>query len=260
MRIVLLQTLVAQAGGRAPETVGPLAPVPALVIIGLAILLGYGFYRLSNLEIFSRFRPYIVMGLVGLWGLAVVETVFAVSHALTESWVSLGLFLLATTVVTNYQLLRNIMAGLTVAFEQRIHAGDSVRIGEIEGEIQWFGLRAVRVRGIDGRAHEIPNEKFVGESVSNLASGGDSACEVTVKVPAGLATSRAREIARDAAVLTPLASPRHEPEVFVEADAADGKSVRLRVRGYAFDPSQQERFKSEVTRRLLEAFDQSGRR
>lgn len=249
-------TTIAQA---ATETAakGPLAPQAALVIIILALVAGYVLFRLSHLETLQRFRPYIVGGLVILWGLAVVEMAFAIAHALTVHWLSLGLFLLGTIVLTNFEWLRNIMAGLAIAFERRIQVGDSVRLGEIEGEIQSFQLRAVRVRGIDGRAHEIPNRKFVDESVSNLASEGDSACDVTVSIPKHLSPQRARQLGREAALMTPLASPRHKPEVFVEADENDDQErIRLRVRGYAFDPAYQERYRSDVTSRLLAGFEE----
>jgi len=251
-----MSTLIAQYEA-APLT-SPLAPHWAVVAILATFAAGYTLYRISRIRIFSRFRPYALLGVLLFWGLALTETIFVISYFLTASWFVLSLVILSIATATNYQWLRNLMAGIAIAFEDRINYGDAIRVGDYEGSVAQFGLRAVEIRGNDGRRHEIPNSKLVDESVSNLARGGDSASEVTVTIPDDVSLERARAAGRRAALVSPFASPHCEPEVYIEPGG--GEPMRLRVRGYVFDAAQQDRFESDVAARLLEQFgrDASG--
>ncbi|MFO0634642.1 MAG: hypothetical protein U0168_17500 [Nannocystaceae bacterium] len=55
---------------------------------------------------------------------------------------------------------------------------------------------------------------------------------------------------RLATSLSPFASPRCPPEVFVIAEEGDLTRVVLRVRGYVFDREHELRFTSDVIARL----------
>ena len=109
---------------------------------------------------------------------------------------------------------------------------------------------------MDGTLHDIPNHQLTSNAIANLSGdGGDSACEVEVTVPEALPLPKAMALAVEAAMLSPLASPRHKPEVFL---SATGKAPhQLRVRGYAFDPNFQEHFRSDVVTRILERYEES---
>lgn len=246
--------VIAQQNGSTPLP-DPLTPRAALILVVVAFAVGYGFYRLSRVRTLSRFRPYLIFGVVASWGIGIIEGVFAVSQILTPSWFALSLFLLTLVAATNYQWMRNVMAGMALSFENRLDLGDSIRVGDYEGAIREFGLRSVEIRGTDGRRHEIPNSKLVDESVSNLARGGDSVCDVTVTVPEGVTPRRARSAGREAALVSPLASPHREPEVYIEPPDAGDDPPKLRVRGYVFDAAHQERFESDVTERLFDLLD-----
>lgn len=248
-----MSILVAQQGA-APLT-SPLAPHWAVLVIIGAFAFGYTLYRFSRVRLFSRFRPYALLGVLVFWGLALTETVFVISYFLTASWFVLSLVMLSIATATNYQWLRNVMAGLAIAFEDRINYGDAIQVGAYEGAVQEFGLRAVEIRGNDGRRHEIPNAKLVDESVSNLARGGDSISKVTIRLPDGVSAERARRAGREAALVSPFASPHREPEVFIEADGAADETPTLHVRGYVFNGAHQERYESDVTTRLFELLD-----
>lgn len=231
-------------------------PVMMLLVIGVALAVGWICYRLSTIELFERLRPYLLLGLVVSWGIAIAEAVFAFAYEMTPYWVPLWLFVLGVVALTNLEWMRNLMAGLQLAFEDPFDTGDSVRIGDVEGEIIGLGLRATRVRGVDGQVHDIPNQRLTTGEVTNLAGQGDCACELTVTVPEHMPTERAKRMARQAALLTPLASPRHSPEVFMQTDNPAGGTIHLRIRGYAFDPNYQDHYRSDVTARLLQAFEQ----
>jgi small-conductance mechanosensitive channel len=246
-----MMVVLAQAPDGGPA---PVAPQVGLTIILLALLASWPLYRLSSIELLERFRSYILLGVLALWGLAVVELVFIISHTLTASWLPVAIFLLASGVLANFQWLRNLMAGLSLAFEGHLSTGDAIRVDDVEGNIKEFGLRSTRIRGLDGRIHDVPNSLLVDEEVTNLEAGGDSACQVTVALPEGISVDEARRLARQAATLSPLASPRHEAEIFTETGPAD-ETRFLRIRGFAIDASFQDRYRSDINARLFEAFD-----
>ena len=248
-----MMTTIAQTTDFGPA---PLSPTTGLLVILLALLGSWPLYRLSSIELLERFRSYILLGVLALWGLAVIELVFIISHALTASWLPVAIFLLASGVLANFQWLRNLMAGLSLAFEGHLSTGDAIRVAEVEGQIKDFGLRSTRIRGLDGRIHDVPNSLLVDEEVTNLEAGGDSACQVTVAIPREISVEEACRMAQRAATLSPLASPRHEAEVFTETDPADN-TRHLRIRGFAIDASFQDRYRSDINARLFEAFDRA---
>lgn len=239
-----------------PSEVAPLPPEIALLVILVSLGLTYGLYRLCRFKALRRLRPYVLVVMFLLAGLTVVEFVFAISYEITKSWLTLGIFLITIIAATNYQWIRNATAGLALEFEDSLSVGDSIRVGELEGTIESFGVRAVRIRGLDGANHDVPNRKLIDESVSNLTSGRDAPCEITVLVPAGIPIDRARNLGRTTALLSPLASPNLEPEVFVETDEIGTSRPRLRIHAFAVKATHQDRYKSDVTRRLAKTFQE----
>jgi hypothetical protein len=148
-----------------------------------------------------------------------------------------------------------VIAGLVLAMEGRIRVGDRVRVAGIEGEVITFGVRSIVVRGDDGTVHQIPNEKLLSEPGAALRRGGVAACDVVVSVPRHVATNRATETAWLAACLSPYASPRNRPDVFLAPPADAAESCRIQIRGYAFDAAYADHYRSDVIARLKDAFD-----
>ena len=224
-------------------------------IVLIAVIVTYFLRRLGRIQTATKLRRWMPILYVSVWGAASVLIAFTYATALPDYWiVVVGLFV-ATVLLASVGWLRSVAAGLALALESRLHIGDSIRLDKIEGEIHAFGLRSVRVRSVDGTIHEVPNEKFMSESVANLSGdGGDSACEITIKVPPLIEPNRALLIARNAAILTPLASPQHQPEVFLNTSDETDESFEIHVRGYAFDPSYQDHYRSDVVARFHDDF------
>ncbi len=167
--------------------------------------------------------------------------------------------ILALVVLVSLGWIRSVFAGVALGLERRVKFGDRLRVGDIEGEVIGMGLRAVSMRAEDGTVHDIPNERFITESISNLSGGsGDSACDLIVPVPMGMPSSIALEIALNAAIVSPLAYPRHKPQVFLLSPESPSSPLRLSVHGYAFDTAYQEHFRSDVLHRMLRAFEEKG--
>lgn len=211
--------------------------------------------RAAGLRASSRVRRWIPLLHVSVWTTVVVGAMFTYASDLPDYWlVVLGLFVFLVG-LSSVGWLRSVAAGITLAAEGRLRVGDNIRISGVVGEIASFGFRGVRVRAVDGALHEIPNEIFMTSPVATVSGdGGDSACEITMKIPPSVEPNRALEIARNVAILTPLASPRHRPEVFLRATDERDETFEITIRGFAFDPTHQDHYRSDVIARFHDGF------
>lgn len=218
-------------------------------LVALTALISWAIGRLIALPGLRRVRRWLALARVVLWALVTFDVVFTVSRAVTEHWLVLGVVVLAVLALVGMDWLRNVAAGLALAFEGHFQVGDLVRYRDIEGELVEFSARAVILRADDGTLHQVPNQRFSDESVTHLEADGEAACEIVVSLPTGVSPERAVRLAQQAAFLTPLASPRHRPDVFLDV-GADDAGVRLHIRGFAFDPAYRDHFKSDVVARV----------
>jgi small-conductance mechanosensitive channel len=243
-----LQRMGEFLSGGAPQWFS-LSWVLGLLVAAVAISWGLG--RLMKLTGLRRARKWLALARVVLWSFVILNLIFAVCFALsTHYWLPLGVLTVAMLGLAALPWLRNVTAGLAVAFEAQFEVGDPVEHGGVGGEITHFGARAVTLRADDGTLHQVPNQSFAEDSVTRIESEGDAACEITVTLPAGVSPERAMRLAQQAAFLTPLASPRHRPEVFLDMDPHAHDGIELRIRGFAFDPAWRESFRSDVVARI----------
>lgn len=225
-----------------------------LIIAGLLSLL---MRRVGRSNVAGPFRRWLPVAYSVVWGLAIVIVTMIYAQGLPNTWFLAIWLVFLVVVFASVGWLRSVMSGVALSIEGRIRLGDSIRVGDVEGEVIGFGMRALRLRSVEGTIHEIPNQKLVTEPVANLTGdGGDSACELTIAVPDEVDPDTALELARTIAVLTPLASPRHRPEVFLFARDKQERSYELKIRGFAFDAAYQDHFRSDVVARLQSAFAQ----
>lgn len=226
------------------------------VIVTVAALASLAIRRVGRSRLARNLQRWLGVMYTAVWGAAVLGITLMYVRGLSDNWILATWLLFLGVALASVGWLRSVMSGVAISLEGRLHIGDSVRIGDLSGEVVAFGVRSLRLRAVDGSFHEIPNEKLVTEPVTNLSGeGGDSACELLVPVPDGINADLAVQIARRVAILSPLASPRHRPEVFLESQNLDGR-VEIRVRGYAFDAAYQDHFRSDVVARLQAAFRQ----
>lgn len=240
----------AQAAGEAVPLF--LQPMWALGILVAALVISLGIGYLAKLPGLRRMRHWLLLTRVLVWTVALFNTIFALFRPVTEHWVWLGVLVLGLMALAGIDWLRNVAAGLAVAFESHFHVGDRVRFGEMEGEVVDLGTRAVTIRAADGTLHQIPNENLTRDAVTHLEANGEAACEIVVALPKGVSPERARKLAQQAAFLTPLASPRHRPDVFLKVNDEGGEGIQLQIRGFAFDPTYREHFRSDVVARIYD--------
>jgi small-conductance mechanosensitive channel len=64
-------------------------------------------------------------------------------------------------------VVANFVAGLILLLERRIHVGDSVQIGDLQGEVREIGSRASTIRTWNGAEVIVPNASLTSERVTN---------------------------------------------------------------------------------------------
>lgn len=247
-------TTVAEVGDPNGQLSGAHAQgvLATLVVAVLVTLLVRRVARSNSVGDLRRWLPLLY---TSVWGVAVIVVTLIYAQGMSNTWFLAIWLVFLVIVFASFGWLRSVMSGVAISLEGRIKLGDSIRINAISGEVIAFGVRALRLRAVDGSVHDIPNERLVTEPVTNLSGdGGDSAAELVIPVPHGINPDIAVEIARRVAILTPLASPRHRPEVFLESSGNDGQRFEVRVRGYAFDAAYQDHFKSDVVSRIQGEF------
>jgi len=64
-------------------------------------------------------------------------------------------------------VVNNFISGLILLFEQPVHVGDTIEVGDLQGEIRHIGIRASIVRTWHGSDIIVPNAQFITEKVTN---------------------------------------------------------------------------------------------
>jgi small-conductance mechanosensitive channel len=64
-------------------------------------------------------------------------------------------------------VVNNFISGLILLFEQPVHVGDTIEVGDLQGEIRRIGIRASIVRTWHGADIIVPNAQFITEKVTN---------------------------------------------------------------------------------------------
>jgi potassium efflux system protein len=101
-------------------------------------------------------------------------------------------------------VVANFVSGLILLVERRIHVGDSIATGDLEGEVREIGFRASTIRTWDGAEVIVPNGRLTSERVTNWTLT-DRSRRVTLKVGVAYASDPARvlDVLRAAAKTCP---------------------------------------------------------
>ncbi|KAA0121977.1 mechanosensitive ion channel family protein [Methylobacterium sp. P1-11] len=148
-------------------------------------------------------------------------------------------------------LVRDIIAGFFLLFDDAFRVGETIESGNLQGQVEAFSLRSVRLRDDNGHMHTVAFGEL--KAVTNFSRDW-AGLEVPIFVPHGVAyeaTARVieaavAEIEADETLKALLiSSPR-----FLGATAMSESSVRFAVLVRTL-PGSQARIRSELLRRIL---------
>jgi small-conductance mechanosensitive channel len=146
-------------------------------------------------------------------------------------------------------VVQNFVAGLILLFEQPIHVGDAVQVGDLQGRVRRIGIRASVLRTLQGAEVIIPNSELTSNQVTNWTLSDQ---QRRLELPVGLAYGTApaqviallEGVARDHPGVLPEPPPRclfvgygdsainFELRVWADYDAASGVSSELAAAVY----------------------------
>lgn len=230
----------------------PAAPPGAWTVALLLVLVVFIYVTTRVLRIRPSldFVPWFHVLRVATGALAIALVFQLVAFSRFGGLPFLGVLVLVLIFLGPYLL--NVLSGLAFLLEGRIRPGARIRVGELEGKVTAVRLRALVVESADGSIHLVPFRRLVEERVSfpGIATRGVR-CQVAVTLRTGKDAAELVELGRQAALLSALGSPAHTPEVYLES-GPEG-AVVLRVVGWAIDDPHVDAYRTEITRRVLEA-------
>lgn len=157
-------------------------------------------------------------------------------------------------------LASSVLAGLTILIDKPFQVGDRVNIGGTYGDVVAIGLRSVRIVTLDDNLVTIPNNTFLSQQVSS-GNAGELNMLVQMDFYVGIDQDieRAVRLAEEAVTTSRYAYLGKPWEVLV-SQVIEGSyfAVRLRAKAYVIDTHYEKAFESDVSRRLMRAFQVEG--
>lgn len=201
-------------------------------------------YRLQISRIFPILR-------IGIWALAIylilVDVFNPPQNTLLTVLASAGL----AVGLASQDLLKNIISGIYILFEQPFRVGDMVRIGEHYGEVVGIDLRSIRLHTFEDSMVTIPNSAIMSESVSNSNSGAlEEMVLVDFVVPATADVESVKDMAWEAAVSSPYIYLKKPVTVLVEDAFNRTFLTRIKVKGYVLDIRLERLLASDIQQRI----------
>ncbi|MFN5558958.1 MAG: mechanosensitive ion channel family protein [Rhodoluna sp.] len=198
-----------------------------------------------------------VLGNLATWGL----TFTVISIALTEIGVSAGAIVAGAGILGAglgfgaQSLIKDLISGLFIVFEDQYGVGDSVDLGQATGIVESVGLRVTTVRDIEGTVWFVRNGEIL--RVGNQSQGW-SRVVIDVALNYNADLGKAQEVMRKAAADTAKAKPKlviDAPEVWgIHALSGDQVVIRLVQKT---KPETKDELARELRANLKSALDKS---
>jgi small-conductance mechanosensitive channel len=214
-----------------------LGDVAAFVVTVLAVFVVSSFVRfVLDEEIYARVR--LPRG--AAYALATIVRYVIISVGFVFAVAALGIDLNRLTIVAGalgvgvgiglQSVVANFVSGLILLLERRLHVGDAVQLGTLEGRIREVGIRATTIRTWDGAEVIVPNAALTSERVTNWTLS-DTLRRVTLDV--GVAYSadprQVLEILRNVATAQPKALPDPPPLALCTGFGDSALKLQLQV-------------------------------
>ena len=188
-------------------------------------------------------------------------TIFLVMNALRppkELLIALGGSAAVAIGFATKDIFASLVAGLILLFDRPFQVGDRVKYGEIYGEINSIGLRAVRLVTLDDSVVTIPNLKFITDAVS---SGNAGALDMMIEIPFYISldedVKKVRDLLYEIVVTSRFVYLKKPVSIVVkEVEIAGRLAYRLTIKAYVLDVRYEKSFETDVTIRASRYFQE----
>ena len=195
-----------------------------------------------------------------LWGISITSIVMILS----ELGVDIGALIAVTSILGAaigfgaQSLVKDILSGIFIVFEDQYGIGDWVDVGEANGEVEKVGLRITELRDVHGTLWFVRNGEI--QRVGNYTQDWARALldlpfsyENDIDKVNGIITTVAHDLATDSQLGSAILG---EPEIW-GMDYVSGEQFVIRV-ALTTKPSKQWAVTRELRSRLKTAFDKEG--
>lgn len=229
------------------------------IVVGVWLLLKVIHY-ISNLlaSRFSRYRIQIT-GIVPLlriiiWAITVYFVIAKVFNPPESTLLAMVASTGLAVGLAAQDVIRNIISGALILFEQPFRVGDMVNIDGHYGEVLSIGLRSITLKTFDDNTITVPNATVTGQSISNANSGAlYEMVVVSFVLPASVNITTVNELAWEAATCSPYVYLRKPVTVLVEDVFNRTFLNRFTIKAYVLDVRFERKFSSDILERVKKA-------
>ncbi len=157
-------------------------------------------------------------------------------------------------------LVASMVAGIMIMFDRPFQVGDRVTFGGQYGDITAIGLRSVKLQTLDDNTVTIPNNMLLND-ITSCGNYGVLDMQVVVDFHIGVDQDvhKAQELVREAAATSPYVYLDKPIVVRVSQVIVQNYfALRVRLKLYVLDTKFERALETDVTLRVLEAFDENG--
>ncbi|HMB69595.1 MAG TPA: mechanosensitive ion channel domain-containing protein [bacterium] len=226
----------------------------ALAMAWLAAQVVAWILRLASAR-FSRYRLTIgrlfpVMRLL-IWGFALYFVIVVIFRPQANSVLALTASAGLAFGLAAQEIVRNILAGIFILFDEPFRVGDMVEVDGHYGEVTSIGIRSTRIHTFDDSTIAVPNGLMMSQAVSNSNSGQiQEMVVIDFTLPALADTATVKAIAAEAAASSPYIYLRRPIEVMVEDRFDRTFLTRFKIKCYVLDVRYERLLASDVLERL----------
>ena len=157
-------------------------------------------------------------------------------------------------------LVASLVAGVMIMFDRPFQLGDRVKFAGNYGDITSIGLRSVKLQTLDDSTVTIPNNMLLND-IASSGNSGELDMQIIVEFHIGVDQDvhKARSLVQEAAVTSRFIYLPKPVKVLVSQVIIENHvALRLSLKAYVLDTKFEKDFETDVTLRVLEAFDEGG--
>jgi MscS family membrane protein len=157
--------------------------------------------------------------------------------------------------------VENLFGSVSLAADEAIRIGDSVKIDNLQGTVEGIGLRSTRVRTPDRTLVTIPNGLLAGQRIESLTARDRMRLACTLGLAYGTSSAQVRQVLADCERIL-RAQPKLWPhDLSVRFKELSGSSLDVEI-GAWFETTWEEftLIRQEVLLQFLEAVEGAGTR
>ncbi|HVJ36957.1 MAG TPA: mechanosensitive ion channel domain-containing protein, partial [Stenotrophomonas sp.] len=154
-------------------------------------------------------------------------------------------------------VVNNFVSGLILIFERPIQPGDAIEVGTTQGRVRDIGMRATRIRTLDGADFVVPNGTLLSERLTNWTLM-DRSRRLEVKLGVAYGSDPQQVMALLTECATHTAGIASAPAVSALFDGFGASSLDFTLRAWTHDYDNWTVIRSDLVTRIHAALAQAG--